>query len=89
MSTKSVFLDHEKCKVYDEFNINRCKNCCSYYNSHKKCTEKFRRPQTCYKFSENHDPNICRSEVKKCANCIVANRCLSTDLDSLIGQITK
>ena len=28
MKNKSVFVGAENCKVYDNFNIRKCKNCC-------------------------------------------------------------
>lgn len=76
MRTKSVFVGFENCKVYDSFNINRCKNCCGYNHSIKRCKEHFHRPQACFKCSESHDPESCTSQIKKCINCISANKYL-------------
>ena len=28
MKTEHVFVGYQNCKVYDNYNINRCKNCC-------------------------------------------------------------
>ena len=65
MSTKHVFLTYETCKFYEEFNINRCKNCCGTIIVVKSALTTVEETQTCYKCSEKHDPNTCRFEVKK------------------------
>lgn len=45
MKTEHVFVGYQNCKVYDNYNINRCKNCCGYNHSFKICKEKIKRPQ--------------------------------------------
>ena len=81
MNFKSVFLSYESCKVYDNFRIRRCKNCCGYNHSYKKCKESFKRPQTCVKCNGNHDSKSCSAENKMCINCINANKYLDKKRD--------
>lgn len=77
MKTRSVFIGFESCRVYDNFNVKRCKNCCGYNHSLKKCIETFKRPQACFKCSGNHVASFCNSDSKKCINCINANKYLT------------
>lgn len=63
--------------MYDNYNINRCKNCCGYNHSFKICKEKIKRPQACFKCSGDHEASACQSEVKLCINCISANKYLT------------
>ena len=76
MKTETVFIGYQNCKVYDDFNINRCQICCGYNHSHTKCKDKGTL-QSCSKCSENHEVTTCKSEVKKCINCINANKYLT------------
>lgn len=76
MKNKSVFIGYENCRVYDNFNIKLCKNCCGFNHSLTKCKEQFKRPQSCSKCSGNHEITNCTSDIKKCVNCLNANRYL-------------
>lgn len=76
MKTKSVFVGYENCKVCDNFNIKRCKNCCGYNHSLKKCKGVFKRQQSCSKCAGEHNVVSCNSEEKNCINCINANKYL-------------
>lgn len=77
MRTASVFVGYENCKVYDNFNIRRCKNCCGYNHSLMKCKDTLKRPQSCLNCAGNHEATVCTSDFKKCINCITANKYLS------------
>ena len=77
MKNKSVFIGYENCRVYDNFNIKCCKNCCGYNHSLRKCKDTFKRQQSCYKCSGNHDATVCTSDINKCINCINANKYLT------------
>ena len=77
MKTEHVFIGYQNCKVYDNYNINRCKNCCGYNHSFKICKETIKRPQACFKCSGDHAADAFQSEVKLCINCISTNKYLS------------
>lgn len=74
MRNKFVFVGYQKCMAYDDFNINMCKNCCGYNHSYKKCIEKKKRDQTCVKCAGEHESTKCKTEIKRCINCITANK---------------
>ena len=55
MKYKSICISTESCRIYDNFNIKRFKNCCGYNHSYKKCREKFKRHESCVKCSGDHN----------------------------------
>ena len=77
MANKSVYVKHENCKVYDVFDVNRCKSCQGYNHSEKKCREQFNRAQMCCLCAGNHDAASCTSQEKRCINCISENKYLT------------
>ncbi|CAH0559467.1 unnamed protein product [Brassicogethes aeneus] len=54
MKTETAFVGYQNCKVYDEYNINRCKKCCGYNHSYKKCQENQNRKKACLKCGAEH-----------------------------------
>lgn len=81
MSTKTVFVGCDNCRVYDVFDVGRCRNCCGYNHSYRKCLDKFGRPPCCFRCAGNHEGTTCTSEIKKCINCINANKYLKKKRD--------
>ena len=82
MSTGAVFVDRERCKVYDEFDLNNCRNCVRYNHSKKKCAEVFGNNLTCPKCANNHTERECEWTFLQFANCIEANKYLGKKRDT-------
>lgn len=78
MNEKRVYIGCQRCRVFDEFNISQCGNCCLFNHSTKKC----RNAPRCLKCSQAHLTSQCnRPEDKKCINCMAANKFLDKKRD--------
>lgn len=64
-----IYVGHEKCKVYDDFNLNPCFRCGGYGHSSKSC----RHEETCLKCGQRHSTIECKEESFKCLSCIRLN----------------
>lgn len=77
MRSATVYVGYQCCRVFDEFNINRCKKCCGYNHSLNKCKKNQNRKQKCLKCAGDHEVSECSSEIKRCINCMSANNYLT------------
>ena len=70
LARKKVFIGWQRCRIYEDLNINRCFNCNGYGHSAKNC----KNGTTCAHCSGDHNTNSCTNKnVAKCINCIRAN----------------
>lgn len=74
MTDESVYAGFQRCRVFNEFNLNRCYKCCGYGHSANKCKSGV----TCARCAGPHDTKTCVDEnvTVACANCIGANKAL-------------
>lgn len=70
MKNSRVKIGWEYCKIFEDFNLNRCFKCSSYGHSSKKCFNN----TTCSKCAGNHDSSACTSNKIMCANCNRSNQ---------------
>lgn len=69
MESGRVRLLWQTCKVYEDYNINRCFKCSGFNHSGKNCKK-----QACSKCgSTEHQESECDSVMKKCVNCTREN----------------
>ena len=73
-----IYVGHEKCKAYDEFNLNPCLQCGGFGHSTKKCIN----TRVCLKCSKNHEQTKCTNKEFCCINCINSNIKLKTKYDT-------
>lgn len=79
MAYGRVRLEWQACKVYEDFNINRCFKCSGYNHSAKNCS----RQSCCSKCSSTeHDVNDCEEDFKKCVNCLRENEVYHKSYDT-------
>lgn len=78
MNRGYVYLGWQRCKVYDEFNMNRCRRCCKYNHSSKKCNN----TTSCPKCGGEHELHECDNDSVKCILCAEANRKYKLSLDT-------
>lgn len=71
---KGLHIGYQNCNlIYDDYNINQCKNCQGYNHSFSKCTK-----VQCSYCAGDHKSETCvnKNEIK-CVNCTHANRFLT------------
>ena len=59
MKDKKIYIGSQRCKIFDEFNLNICYNCCNYNHNSKKCTN----DKKCPKCAEKHTLDECKSSI--------------------------
>lgn len=69
MDVKRMYIDWERCVIYEDLSVTRCFNCQGF--NHKNSTCKSRR--ACKICSGEHDSSDCQDKIKKCINCVTAN----------------
>lgn len=69
MVEKKVFVGWERCPVYEDLMIPKCKRCNAYDHKEINCKNKL----TCPICNEEHKMNDCPRNVKKCCNCLKSN----------------
>lgn len=73
MLTKKVYFGSNRCKIYDDFNLNICKQCCRYGHSSKNCRNK--ENTKCIYCAGSHLFSECQQRDKKqCTNCLSYNQ---------------
>lgn len=60
-----MYIGHQRCKVFDYFNVNLCFKCGRSNHNHKKCVNDAK----CLICAGDHLTNTCKSSFKKCLNC--------------------
>lgn len=74
----SISVGWEKCRVFEDYNVNRCYKCCGYNHRASKCENL----AACNSCGGKHDSNECtNSELKKCVNCEKSNVNFKTKFD--------
>ena len=74
---QALNIGWNNCNIYEHFSVRRCFKCGGYNHEAKDCKEKV----TCVMCAEEHKSEVCRSESKKCINCVRANQKLNLNLD--------
>lgn len=69
MSEGNILIEWQRCKCYEDLNLNKCIKCKGYKHSSKKCKEK---NPICGNCAETHEGD-CQGKVKKCINCVRSN----------------
>lgn len=77
MRDKRLYVGWQRCVVYDEFDINRCFNCCGYNHSKSKC----RNRKACKRCGGEHDVKDCNAEQLTCVNCKYIHDKYQTNID--------
>lgn len=85
-----IYIGWQRCKVYDEFNLSRCYNCCMYYHGKAKCKNVTR----CGICADNHSTDKCNRKDEctiKCPLCSTANEKmnLSLPVNHMANEVTK
>ncbi|KAG5885254.1 hypothetical protein JTB14_025951 [Gonioctena quinquepunctata] len=70
MDNKKVFISWERCPVYEDLTISRCKICNDFDHKDKYCKNKI----TCMYCGDEHKIDDCPKQLKKCCNCLRANK---------------
>ena len=61
-----VYINLQRCKVWDRLFVRRCNKCQDFKHFHKQCKSE---KNICGKCGEEHDTRQCQSDIKKCINC--------------------
>lgn len=69
MALKKVYIDWERCPVYEDLSVTRCFNCQGYNHKSASCD----RRKVCGRCAGEHDGATCQSPHLKCVNCATAN----------------
>ena len=69
MASKKVFISWERCPIYEDTRIPRCKKCFGYNHKESDCRNRL----TCAICSLEHRSENCPKSFKKCCNCSRAN----------------
>lgn len=74
-----IFVGHQCCSVFDEFNLKPCLNCGRFGHNTNKCQN----DKTCLICSGNHSTNDCKNQDhKKCVNCSIFNKTYKKNNDT-------
>lgn len=77
MKNKRVYIDWERCAVYENLSITRCFKCQGFYHKSSACT----RGKICGNCAGEHETADCRSQARKCQNCSSSNLAYKTNYD--------
>lgn len=66
MDVKKIFIDWERCPVYEDISIPRCKRCFAFDHKETNCNNKL----TCTYCGRDHLITNCPKDLKQCCNCI-------------------
>lgn len=77
LQLKKLFIDWERCFVYDNVYVVQCYKCCGY--NHK--TDICKNDQSCSKCAQPHLFKNCSSSFNMCINCKTANEKYKMSLD--------
>lgn len=70
MKYKKVHIGWNRCPIYEDLSITRCFKCQEFYHKNDKC----RKNQVCEYCAGNHEIDVCEKAIKKCNNCLEANK---------------
>lgn len=77
-NNRKIFIGHQSCHAYDDFNVQPCLRCGRQGHSKNKCKEPV---ETCFKCGGAHDITVCSSNILRCANCVYYNDKYKLDRD--------
>lgn len=77
MKNKKIFIDWERCAVYEDLSIARCFGCQGFYHKSNTCTKRI----VCGNCAGGHLTTECQSQAKKCHNCASSNSVHKTGYD--------
>lgn len=77
LQLKKVFIDWERCFVYENVYVVQCYKCCGY--NHK--TDICKNVQSCSKCAQQHLFKDCSNDFTRCINCKTANEKFKMNLD--------
>nr|CAH7753147.1 unnamed protein product [Callosobruchus chinensis]CAH7767673.1 unnamed protein product [Callosobruchus chinensis] len=66
MRAGHLFVGLDSCGIFDAVEIYRCYKCNEFHHSSGRCTNAI----TCPVCSENHELKQCKSQIRKCTNCL-------------------
>lgn len=70
MEFKKIHIGWQRCPVYEDLSVTRCFNCQEFYHKNNKCNKN----KICEYCAGNHDIGKCEKAVKRCNNCVGANK---------------
>ncbi|XP_044575208.1 uncharacterized protein LOC123259016 [Cotesia glomerata] len=65
-----IYVAHQRCRVFDVFDVNLCYKCCRSNHSYKKCSNDVK----CAVCAGGHETKSCKSSEFKCLNCVYYNK---------------
>lgn len=69
LKSKNVFIGYDSCAVFDAVDVYRCYKCNEFHHSAANCQNR----TYCPICSEEHELKDCKSNIKKCSNCVKFN----------------
>lgn len=75
---KKVYLGWQRYPVYEDLSVQRCFTCQGFFHKNTSCEN----PVVCVNCSGDHDVGECPGSVRKCNNCLLANKNFSTNYNS-------
>lgn len=69
LNAGNVFVAYDSCSIYDAFEVYRCFRCNDFNHSAQRCTNAI----SCPICAEGHELKDCKSNKKKCSNCLRLN----------------
>lgn len=70
MKQTKIYIDWERLPVYDNIAVSRCYQCQGFNHKSNRCAKH----QICGNCAGNHPTKECNNRIKKCINCIEANK---------------
>lgn len=83
MKYKKVHIGWNRCPIYEDLSITRCFNCQEFYHKDSKCN----RDKVCEYCAGNHEIGECKKTIKKCNNCLEANK--KYKLSNCVSHVTS
>lgn len=77
LQLKKLFVDWERCFVYDNVYVVQCFKCCGYNHKTGIC----KNVQSCSKCAQQHLFKDCSNDFTRCINCKTANEKFKMNLD--------
>lgn len=75
MQTGKIFIEWQRCSVYEDLNTKRCYKCSGYGHSSQKCNNNRR----CVYCAGTHEVKFCKANQPNCCNCLEANHKYKTN----------
>ena len=70
LANNFIYIGWQRCRLYEDLNLNRCFNCNTYGHNAKKCNNQ----TSCAHCAGSHSTNSCPDKtIKQCINCVHSN----------------